>query len=408
MMPNNDLPERFKETEIGPIPVEWEVVRLGGLARVNYGKAKPTSEGLIPVVGSGGIYGWADEALIDFPTLVIGRKGTAGRAWLMEEPCWPSDTTFYLEWTKEVDIRFLFGYLTLKPLSGEHAKTTLPSLSRPDLENYPIPLPPLPEQRRIAHVLSTIQRAIAAQDDLIIAAREVKRSLMQRLFTYGPGPEPAPTQETEIGEVPEHWDAVALEEVADLEYGVQAAVAHLTDDAVGIPILTNVNITLEGDLDLSTLRYYELPEKWKHKQLQKGDVLFNWRSGSEHHVGKTAIFNLTGEYTFSSFILRFRSTSDALRPEYLAKYLHHLKASGFFMRMRQQSSVNKVFNKSESARITVPLPSPSEQQEITLPIAAAESKIAAEEQRRAALQALFKAMLHQLMTGQVRVKEVDL
>ena len=39
--------------------------------------------------------------------------------------------------------------------------------------------------RRIAHVLSTIQRAIAAQDDLITTAREVKRSLMQRLFTYG-------------------------------------------------------------------------------------------------------------------------------------------------------------------------------------------------------------------------------
>ena len=75
------------------------------------------------------------------------------------------------------------------------------------------------------------------------------------------------------------------------------------------------------------------------------------------------------------------------------------------MRMRQQSSVNKVFNKSESARIPVPLPSPSEQREITLLIAAAESKIAAEEQRKAALQALFKAMLHQLMTGQVRAPE---
>jgi type I restriction enzyme S subunit len=98
----------FKETEIGPIPVEWDVVPLDSLASVHYGKARPKQEGTIPVVGSGGIYAWANEALIDYPTLVIGRKGTAGHAWLMDGPCWPSDTTFYLEWTQEVDIHFLF------------------------------------------------------------------------------------------------------------------------------------------------------------------------------------------------------------------------------------------------------------------------------------------------------------
>ena len=54
----------FKDTQIGPIPVDWEVVRLGTLARVKYGKAKPKNEGVIPVVGSGGIYGWVAEALI--------------------------------------------------------------------------------------------------------------------------------------------------------------------------------------------------------------------------------------------------------------------------------------------------------------------------------------------------------
>jgi len=81
------------------------------------------------------------------------------------------------------------------------------------LKRFEFPLPPLPEQRRIAHVLNTIQRAIAAQDDLIAAAREAKRSLMQRLFTYGPGPEPAPTKETEIGLMPAHWEVVTLDDI---------------------------------------------------------------------------------------------------------------------------------------------------------------------------------------------------
>jgi type I restriction enzyme S subunit len=308
-----------------------------------------------------------------------------------------------LDWLQEVDIYFLFSYLTLNPPSGEHAKTTLPSLSRPDVENYLVPFPPLPEQRRIAAALRTIQDAIAAQEDVIAAARETKRSLMQRLFTYGPGVEPAPTKETEIGDIPEHWDMAQLEDVANLEYGVQAAVAHLTDAAIGIPILTNVNITLEGTLDLSTLRYFELPEKWQHKRLQKGDVLFNWRSGSQHHIGKTAIFDMDGEFTYSSFILRFRPTSEMLMSEYLADYLHHLKSRGFFMQMRQQSSVNSVFNKSESAKIPVILPNLDEQQKITEQIAGVDAKITAEEQRKSALEAFFRSTLHQLMTGQIRL-----
>jgi hypothetical protein len=44
--------------------------------------------------------------------------------------------------------------------------------------------------------------------------------------------------------------------------------------------------------------------------LKKGDILFNWRSGSKEHVGKTALFELDGEYAFSSFILRFRASKD--------------------------------------------------------------------------------------------------
>ncbi len=71
-----------------------------------------------------------------------------------------------------------------------------------------IPLPPLDEQRRIAAVLTAIQDAIAAQEDVIAAARAFKRSLMHRLFTYGPGRVPAETKETEIGEIPSHWEVV--------------------------------------------------------------------------------------------------------------------------------------------------------------------------------------------------------
>ena len=99
--------------------------------------------------------------------------------------------------------------------------TGIRNLMFADYQGIVVPLPPLPEQRRIAAVLNAIQDAIAAQVDVIAAARACKRSLMQRLFTYGPGREPVATKETEIGEIPVHWEVTTIAVI------YQLAVRHL-------------------------------------------------------------------------------------------------------------------------------------------------------------------------------------
>ena len=246
-----------------------------------------------------------------------------------------------------------------KHLLREARGTNINNLSKNHILDYQFPLPPLPEQRAIAHVLQTIQEAKAARQREIELERERKAALMDFLFSHGTKGEPR--KQTEIGEIPESWEVVRLGNIADISYGVQAAVAHLLDESIGVPILTNINITLEGTLDLSTLRYFELPESKRDKLiLKKGDVLFNWRSGSQHHVGKTVLFNLDGEYTFSSFILRFRFIKE-IRNEFVLSYFHYLRKKGFFALKRSQSSVNSVFNASKSAEIPVVVPSIDEQ-----------------------------------------------
>ena len=173
----------LKETEIGMIPEEWEVVKLGDVAHIRYGKTKPKDTGNIPAVGSGGVYSYTSKALVDYPTIVVGRKGTAGKVWLLSEPCYPSDTTFYLDWKKEVDVLLTYYYLTLHPLSGEHAKTTLPSLQKPELENFKIPLPPLPIQQEITSILSAIDEKIEAEDNKKKALDDLFNTLLHDLMT---------------------------------------------------------------------------------------------------------------------------------------------------------------------------------------------------------------------------------
>jgi type I restriction enzyme S subunit len=296
----------------------------------------------------------------------------------------------------------------------EHAISTTAGVNHPRtswnaLKVHVLAVPPIPEQRAIAAVLRTVQGAKEACEQVLAATRQLKQSLLHHLFTYGPVPladaARVPLKETEIGEVPESWRPTTLGLVADIGYGIQAAVAHLKDSSKGIPILTNVNITRTGDIDLTTLRYYEVPQAKRDRFiLKKGDVLFNWRSGSQEHVGKTALFMLDGEYTHSSFILRMRC-SDAIRPQFLAKYLHWLRSRRYFARTRQQSSVNSVFNKSLSETIPILLPPLELQDEIARQLSAVDTKLAAEVSRRAALAALFQSLLHHLMTGQVRLPE---
>src|SRR5208337_2694811 len=113
---------------------------------------------------------------------------------------------------------------------------------------------------------------------------------------------------------------------------------------IGTKILTNKNITLDGNITLDAINYFVLRTKRHHETvLKKGDLLFNWRSGSKEHVGKTAYFDLEGEFTHSSFILRIRP-HDEVTGRYLFYYLMFLRESGYFLRS-QTFSINAKFNK---------------------------------------------------------------
>ena len=272
------------------------------------------------------------------------------------------------------------------------------------LKEQSLPLPTLPEQKKIAHILSTVQRAIEAQERIIQTTTELKKALMHKLFTEGTRGEPQ--KQTEIGPIPESWEVVELETPGDVIYGIQAAVANNLAP-VGTPILTNKNITLDGGFDLEKLNYFKLTSK-RHIAtiLQKGDLLFNWRSGSKYHVGKTAYFDLDGEWVHSSFILRIRP-DQKINGRYLFYYFNHLRETEFFVKL-QTYAINAKFNKSAVNAIPTVVPSRDEQDEIANILDLAQQKIDFVKQRHRVLQDLFRTLLHELMTAKVRVNELQL
>ena len=384
------------------LPDGWQVVRLGDLADVKYGKANPNSSGNIPVIGSGGVFAWTDKPLVDYPTIVIGRKGTAGEIHFADKPSYPSDTTFYLAWRKQVNVQFLFYFLTLHKPSGEHAKTTLPSLQRHVLEDLVVTLPPESEQRAIARVLATIQRAVEAQDQLIAATRAFKRALMRHLFTYGAVP-PAdaarvPLKDTEIGAVPVGWEVVRLGEVFDIMQGKSLS-ARQNKGLRPRPFLRTSNVYW-GYVVLSKLDVMDFSEDEEQKfALREGDLLVC--EGGE--VGRTAMWEgqMQGIY-YQNHIHRLRA-KDKVSPPFVMYWLQ----TAFTLLNLYSGSSNKTtipnLSQGRLMAFSIPLPPLAEQRAIARILTAVDAKIAAEEKRKAALQTLFKTMLHQLMTGQIRV-----
>jgi len=417
------LEDGFKETEIGSIPVEWEVVRLGELCQLDRENVEPRELPDMPYVGLEHIdsgeprlqrWGSSNEVSSSKHHFVPGDvlygklRPYLDKAILAEfEGVCSTDILVVKANTEFTLPEFLVHILHTQQFLSYAISTTsgtnLPRTRWTSLRDFKLALPPLPEQRRIAHVLSIIQRAIAAQDALIAAARELKRSLMRHLFTYGPVPldqaEQVPLKETEIGAVPEDWEVGRLgKALQTTQYGLSVRA-----DRTGTYPMLRMNNLVDGWVDTSDLKYVDLDKSDFAKfSVQKRDVLFN-RTNSYELVGKTAIFDLEGDFVFASYLIRVVPDVTQLLPEYLNYYLNWDDAQRWLKMLATRGVSQSNISATKLGQFVIRLPSPVEQEQIVQLLSAVDRKIEVEERRKAALQALFKTMLHQLMTGQVRV-----
>jgi len=138
--------------------LEWKQLRLGEILTLEYGKAFPEKRrlpGPYPVYGSNGIVGRAHLYFIEDPSIVVGRKGSAGEVTLAEPKSWPIDTAYYVV-TKNRKIESIeFVYYLLKWLDPRRFidTTTKPGLNRDRVYEQFVPLPPFPVQERIVQIL---------------------------------------------------------------------------------------------------------------------------------------------------------------------------------------------------------------------------------------------------------------
>jgi len=207
----------YKETEIGEIPVEWEVKTLGEVAKFSSGKGlsdiqnKRIGEYIVPVYGGNGVMGYASSALLDYETIVLGRVGEyCGVVHRPPCDCWITDNAIFISEAKHKYIRdFLYFMLVRLNVAQFRNKGGQPLITQQILNPLPIPLPPLPEQKKIAAILSSVDDAIRSTQAVIDQARTLKKGLLGQLLTRGIGHKKF--KQTEIGEIPVEWEVATLQ-----------------------------------------------------------------------------------------------------------------------------------------------------------------------------------------------------
>ena len=424
-----DLPDGFQMTELGPLPEEWQVVRLGEVASLVAKKSREIrindcetyrlvtvklyAKGVVlRSVTRGDKIGTKILYKVEEGDFVFSKIDLRNGAWgfvplelagalvsgdfpiirIDQTAVWQDYLTYYLSQP-----------YTWEPFRAVSVGTTGRRRARPDaVMTLPIPLPPLPEQRAIAHVLRTVQWAKEATEGVIAALKELKKSLMQHLFTYGPVPvtkrERVPLQETEIGPIPARWRVVRLGEVA--EFGKNRTMQK--PKASLIPFMP-MSLLPEDTIYISQWEMRRDKEIRSGIPIQNGDFLLAKITPSFENGKQGIVKDIPGGWGYASTEVIPIRPYPKLHTEYLAFYLKQPSIRQELAGKMEGSTGRQRLPKMAVQQLLIPLPPLDEQREIARMLQAVDAKIAAEERRRAALEELFKTLLHLLMTAKLHV-----
>ena len=254
-------------------------------------------------------------------------------------------------------------------------------------------------------MLLTVQESKEATERVIGAVRELKKSLMRHLFTYGPVPvdqvNQVEMQETEIGPIPTHWQVVKLGE--QLELIKNGLSRRQNQEKLGLPV-TRIETISEDRINPEKVGYVDrLTTKDVEKyRLRQGDILFS-HINSEPQIGRSVVYEGYPELLLHGMNLLCIRTKPWVSSYFLNYLFCNYRQRGIFIRIAARAVNQSSINQGKMKGLCIPLPPLPEQQEIARILQMVDRKIEAEEAKRKALEELFRSLLHELLTARRRL-----
>jgi type I restriction enzyme S subunit len=419
------VPDGFKTTEVGTLPEEWGVVGLGDVTektkqkdprktpewRFKYVDVSSISRDALKIAEcklcQGNDAPSRAKKLVKKNDVIFATvRPTLKRLTLIDEKfdgeiC---STAFCVLRARENTLSpsYMFYAIQIDVFINELGKiqrgASYPAVTDSDIKNQKIPLPPLPEQHRIAAVLSAVQDAKEKTGAVIVAAKSLKKSLLRHLFTYGPVPAGAvggvPLAETEIGLVPEGWGILPISQVSEVIMGQSPPGGSYNTNDVGVPLIN-------GPAEFG--ESFPRSTKWTvspTKTCVRGDILFCVRGNT---TGRMNVADT--EYCIGRGVAAIRGIDGLSETSYLFYFLK--KEAGTILKIAiAGGSTFPNITKSQLRNFSTPTPPLPTQQKIAHILSTVDKKIEAEENKKKALERLFKTLLNNLMTAKIRVDDM--
>jgi type I restriction enzyme S subunit len=398
---------KYKDTPIGEIPVDWSLKSISGLCEILDHKRVPLNKeqrekmrGDIPYYGANGVIDYINDYIFDGDLILIAEDGgyfeeykTRPIAYLIHGKSWVNNHAHILKVMEPNTLLWVFYSLVHKNIIPFIKGGTRSKLNQEDLRQILIPLPPLSEQKEASKVLATVDEAIEKTAQIIEKTKEVKKGLMQKLFTRGVWDQKL--KKTEIGEIPGDWEVVRFKEITEKFYnGGTPDTKRKSYWGGDIPWVTGADF--EGQKVKRIRRYitHEGLENSATNIIPKGNLLIVTRTG----VGKMAIAPF--DIAISQDITGVTLDSKKVLTGYIFWYLDY--KSERLRSIIQGTSINGLL-REDLELFVVPLPRVEEQNQIAENLFSIEGDIEEEINQKERLVSLKKGLMKVLLTGQVRV-----
>lgn len=365
------------------------IQNLNGSTAFNYFKGEPESKWLVEPGTM--LFAWAGTKGVSFgPTIWEGPVAVLNQHIFKVHP------------KTNVDKAWLFLILqmvTQRIEQNAHGfKATLVHVRKSDITQQVIPLPPLPEQRKIAQILSTWDEAIQVVEALIAALKARKRGLMQRLLTGEvrfPGfVESDETIETRFGDIPADWRYVPISEIA-------RSVSAKNSRGADLPVLSCTKYDgLVDSLEYFGRQIYS-EDTSTYKTVERNQFAYATNHIEEGSIGYQDLY----DRALISPMYTVFETTGRINDSYLYKVLKTELYRHIF-EVSTSASVNRrgSLRWGEFSKIPVPLPSLAEQRSIAEVIDSADGVIEQFVVLRDSLREQKRGLMQRLLTGEVRVK----
>ena len=305
-----------------------------------------------------------------------------------------------------VDGRFLYQHVLsdafVEFLKPRMRGSNYPAVKADDVKTYTLSLPPLPEQRKIAAILSSVDDAIEKTQTVINQVQVVKRGLMQELLTRGLPGRHTRFKQTEIGEIPEEWRTVSLAECgAGVTSGSRGWAKYYSDDGALFLRITNL---ARGSirLQLGDTKHVTLPQRSAEAirtRVQPRDLVISITAD----LGMVGVIpEDIGEAYVNQHVALVRFCSHEMRSEFAGYFLTTDVARNRFQRLND-SGAKAGLNLATIKNMTVPQPPCAEQDLIVKILSTMEDRLAGEVRTLDGLAAAKSALMSVLLTGELRV-----